>query len=80
MSFDVFDRIGEVADHKATYLETAELVAYLLNTGAARHGFLGNEVARCIDEGWVGLDPDGLDWIVNPEIDWELLEDEREWT
>ena len=79
MSFDVFERVGKVADHKATYLETAELVAYLLNTGAARHGFLGNEVACCIDEGWVGLDPDGVDWIVNPEIDWELLED-TEWT
>lgn len=80
MSFDVFERIDKVADHKATCLETAELAAYLLNTGAARHGFLGNEVRVCIDNDWVVMDSDGVDWLVNPEIDWEFLEDEREWT
>lgn len=79
MSFDIFERTDRVANGEATCLEAAELVVYLLNMGSARHGYMGDLVAWCIDKDWVVMDADGVDWLVNPEIDWEFLEDEREW-
>ena len=80
MSFDLYERIGLVGDGEATCLEAAELAAYLLNVRSGRNGLMGDLVAWCIDNDWVVMDPDGVDWLVNPEIDWQFLEDEREWT